>query len=1447
MRNFAGKVSLRTMLLLPFVILMVLAVGATGYLAFQGGQTSVNDVTAQLSAEIVARIELRLDGYLQQPHLINQLNAVAMTENGVNPDDLDHLAHFLWQRGQVFRGIGSIGFANARGEVVSVNEPENYIALSSQTLTGGAIRRYAPDAQGYRSEQILSENPNYDARTREWYRQAVAADRPIWAGINLSVTGARLDQTAVLPYRDQTGRLAGVFFVDVPLAQLNVFLGELDVSQSGKVFIMEPDGLLVASSASENAFTGSGDAVQRRAATDSADPLIVMAARQAIEQAAHGDAIPAPYHGTLKFQGVRHYLHVAPYVDDYGLFWWVVVVIPDTDFMAQIRTNTRYIGFIFVAVLLAFIGMTVFVSRWVTQPLAQLSRSAQALTQGDGVYSGHVSEVGDLARAFGAMSAQLQATFVSLQAGEARYRDLFEHSPISLWEEDLSDIKSYLDSLCEDGADWRVYFEQHPEVVQECSTLVKVLSVNRATLAMFGAASQAELLEAAPQTFGEAFLPVFRDELLSLLEGRRTFEAETVSHTLQGTSLRIKVRLSLSPEHADTWSKVLIALTDTTEQKLATEALAKERLLLRLVIDNLPDAVYAKDAEGRKILANRADLTNIGKSEAEVLGRTDEDVFPAGTAAHFSADDRLVLKTGSAVVNREELLINAAGQQRWLMTTKLPMRDESGKIMGLVGIGRDVTEQKHAETALWESEQRFRSIVENTDAGYFSIDREGVICDVNPAWVALHHYDSSAEILGQPYAVTQPDADEQKTRELVGGMLHGDSQYLTGEFGRRCKDGVIAYHTLSARPVARLGEVLGVEGFIIDTTERKRTEQALREKTEELDRFFSLSLDLLAIGNRDGRFLRLNSHWETLLGYTLEELKSRPIWDFVHPDDRALTQAVAAQLISGGEMVPFVNRFRCADGTTRWIEWHSVPYGDTLVYSAARDITERKLAEGERESLLAQLQESAQQLRQILDTVPAGVLLVESDGHIVLANPLARSYLVLLADDETGDVLTHLGDYSLTDIVLAPSQGLWHTVAIGQRHFEVNSRALEAASDLERWVLVIRDVTQEREIQHNAQRQERLAAVGQLAAGIAHDFNNILAGIMLYAQMSLRMPDLPPKVGERLQVIIEQAQRAAELINQILDFSRRAVLDKRPLDLVAFVKDQVRLWTRTLPENIHIVCTADADVCLVNADLTRMQQMLMNLALNARDAMPDGGTLSLALTTLRLEKTALAPLPEMAAGDWVKLAVSDTGTGIADDVLPRLFTPFFTTKAPGKGTGLGLAQVYGIVTSHEGRIDIVTQVGHGTEFRIYLPLLSVMEGAASLATEPDLLSLGHGEVILVVEDNATTRAAVVESLQLLNYHTLEAAHGRDALEILAQRRDEVALMLSDMVMPEMGGKALAQALRQQGLSVPLVIMSGHPLDREGADLRAAGVTDWIEKPLNLSQLAELLARVLSDG
>jgi signal transduction histidine kinase/ActR/RegA family two-component response regulator len=518
--------------------------------------------------------------------------------------------------------------------------------------------------------------------------------------------------------------------------------------------------------------------------------------------------------------------------------------------------------------------------------------------------------------------------------------------------------------------------------------------------------------------------------------------------------------------------------------------------------------------------------------------------------------------------------------------------------------------------------------------------------------------------------------------------------------------------------------------------------------------------------------------------------------------------------------------------------------GATADLVLVRDTTERKLAEEERERLVTHIQEQARQAQQILKTVPEGVLLLDASGRIVLTNPVAEAFLSVLADTRPGQVLGRLGDRELVELLTSPpTEGLWHQVTAGDRTFEVIARPMENGPMPEEWVLVLRDVTREREVQQRIRRQERLAAVGQLAAGIAHDFNNIMAVIVLYNQMALRETALSPETRGRLETVSRQARRATDLIQQILDFSRRAVLERRPMSLTPFLKEQVKLLERTLPEHIEIDLVYGTEEYAVNADPTRMQQVIMNLAINARDAMPRGGELRIELARRRVESSKEAPLPEMEPGQCVRVTVTDTGTGIPANALPHIFEPFFTTKAPGQGVGLGLAQVYGIVAQHGGHIDVATRLGEGTTFTFYLPALAAVEPTVP-PERVKAMPHGQGETILVVEDDDTMREALVDSLKLLNYQVLATANGLQALAVLRKHGTSVVLVLSDLVMPEMGGQALFYAIRQLGLMVPMMVLTGHPMKEELERLAAEGLSEWLFKPPDLASLAQAVAKIL---
>lgn len=378
------------------------------------------------------------------------------------------------------------------------------------------------------------------------------------------------------------------------------------------------------------------------------------------------------------------------------------------------------------------------------------------------------------------------------------------------------------------------------------------------------------------------------------------------------------------------------------------------------------------------------------------------------------------------------------------------------------------------------------------------------------------------------------------------------------------------------------------------------------------------------------------------------------------------------------------------------------------------------------------------------------------------------------------------------------------------------------------------------EAQAQMVQQERIAAVGQMAAGIAHDFNNIMATIVLYSDLLLRTPTLDAKDRERIRLIQQQGQRAADLTQQILDFSRKSIMQRKEVDLWPLLLEMEALLQRTMPENIRLQVIRTGALSWARVDATRIQQVVLNLVINAQNAMSKGGELRIALGNVAAPVTDGDLLLE--AGPWLTLAISDSGTGIPDEVLAHMFEPFFTTRAP-LGSGLGLSQVDGIVKQHGGHIAVQTAVGEGTTFIIYLPALPV--SVLPTAVSPtDVIVPGNRETLLVVEDDPLTRMALENSLESLNYRVYLAENGRHALQLYQQHSSEIVLVLTDLVMPELGGKELLEQLRQLNPTLGAVIITGYPLSNQEEEFRSLEMLEWCQKPISLDRLSQVVARAL---
>ncbi len=404
-------------------------------------------------------------------------------------------------------------------------------------------------------------------------------------------------------------------------------------------------------------------------------------------------------------------------------------------------------------------------------------------------------------------------------------------------------------------------------------------------------------------------------------------------------------------------------------------------------------------------------------------------------------------------------------------------------------------------------------------------------------------------------------------------------------------------------------------------------------------------------------------------------------------------------------------------------------------------------------------------------------------------------------------------------------------------------------------IVVARDITERKKMEEQLRRQEQLAAIGQLAAGIAHDFRNLLSTVILYAQLSMRERDLPPSVAQKLQTIVDESYKATDLVQQILDFSSRAMIKTEPINLTALTADVLNVLSRTLPETIHLtldVAGTAAGAYIAKVDPGRIQQALTNLALNARDAMPEGGALRFALS--RTEKRpGKIPESDQASTEWLCLAVSDTGSGMTEEVQKHLFEPFFTTKEVGRGTGLGLAQVYGIVRQHDGYIDVTSAPGEGTTFTLCFP--AYQEQIAPRESEAQApIPVGQGETILLVEDEPRLRNAERAMLEALGYRVVTAKNGRDALVQcqtagrLEEHCPRIDLVITDLVMPELGGEELLRELQKVRPTLPVLAVTGYALQKKDLDqMKEIGFVDVLAKLFDMEQLARVVKRVIALG
>jgi len=630
----------------------------------------------------------------------------------------------------------------------------------------------------------------------------------------------------------------------------------------------------------------------------------------------------------------------------------------------------------------------------------------------------------------------------------------------------------------------------------------------------------------------------------------------------------------------------------------------------------------------------------------------------------------------------------------------------------------------------------------------------------------------------------------------------------------------------------------------------KRGEQAIRASELRYRRLFETAQDGILILDADtGQVVDANPFMKHLLGYSQQEILGKKLWEIGTFKGEAASKITFAELQHTDRIRYEGLPLETKDGRRVEVEFISNAYlvdKMRLIQCNIRDITERKQAEKTSIRLAAIVESSddaiiGKDLAGLIQSWNAAAekIFGYSAGEMVGG----RMTLQIPADqpDEENQMLEKVkegGSVRNFETVRQSKDGRRIDVAVTVSPIKDSMGRIVGASE------VVRDISDRRKLEAQFRQSQKMEAIGQLAGGVAHDFNNILAVIQLQSELLKAGGNLSPKQSDYADEIGTAIQRAAALTRQLLLFSRKEVLKLRDLDLNQSINNMAKMLWRILGENIQVQFKFAMQSLFIHADAGMMDQVLMNLAVNSRDAMPKGGRLIIETSTVEFDESIRGQSAQARPGSFVCLSVSDTGCGIPAENLPRIFEPFFTTKEVGKGTGLGLATIFGIVQQHQGWVHVYSEIGHGTTFRIYFPRLAGMTGQQP--EQPALTALrGGSETILLVEDDAFLRASVRNTLTQFGYRVLDAINGNEALDVWKQHRDEIHLLLTDLVMPGgMTGIDLAGKLLKENPKLKVIYASGYNAEAAGNDFPLDEGVNFLTKPFQAQKLAQIVREKL---
>ena len=883
---------------------------------------------------------------------------------------------------------------------------------------------------------------------------------------------------------------------------------------------------------------------------------------------------------------------------------------------------------------------------------------------------------------------------------------------------------------------------------------------------------------------------------------------------------------------------------------------ARETLYtLTAVSESLPGAILLVGEDGRILVANAHAERMFGYQRSELVGQPVETLVPSGArGAHRLQRHGYAARPVARPMAATQYVrgLRKDGSSFRVEVSLSPVG--TGDVQGFWAAIRDASDNDALSERLFASEARFRMLVDQAPDGIFIADHEGHYQDVNAAGCTMLGY-SREEILRMSFVDVLAPEEQPRVAEEVARLRLGTP--VSSEWRFRRKDGSTFQ-----------GEVNGLMlsdsrllGFLRDITQRRQVEHELSTSRRFIEAVAAASPPVIYVFDlEEQRLTYENRSILEQLGYpprvakTVDSLET--FKTFMPPEELMhLARAIHEWgSMTRGQLREDEYLLRHANGTMRSFlgretVFASHPDGRArLILGTLYDITERKLAE-------ARLQESEKRYRLIVENQTEFIVKWLPDGTRTFVNEsycrtfgcreehcIGTSFFPLVAPEyrqaiveQTAALTPQTPEYTEEHVSLVAGSRRWQQW-INRGIFDADGQLVEVLS-------TGRDITERVKLEEQLRQSQKMQVIGQLAGGVAHDFNNLLTVINGHVEMLMSEKGADASDLASLVAIRDAGERAGLLTRQLLLFSRKAVHEPRVLDCNAVVERTSQMLRRLISEEVVLSTILAPSLHQVRADLSQIDQILMNLSLNACDAMPRGGRLTIETRNASFDSGYCRAHPEYTVGQYVQIVVSDTGSGMSSQVMEHLFEPFFTTKGPDRGTGLGLATVYGIVQASGGFVTVGSEVGAGTTFSVFLPAL---EGDAMVWTRPtvDQESLRGHETVLLVDDDAAVRHVAKLALAKFGYQVLEATNGATALEVSVAHSGAIDILLSDMVMPEMNGRILADAVRAKRPGCRVLFMSGYNeemLVRRGLGDHGEAI---IQKPFAGEALVTKLRRTL---